>query len=351
MRAPVGAANRASTKLSGRGSRFARCGSVRESTAIAGGCRVSCAHDSHAAARTGTVARSDRQSGVRVRARAVPFRARVHRSSRRTEGLVAAWFGGTRERNPDVGIWVARHDGNAWSAPVEVANGVQPDGTRHPCWNPVLFQPSNGPLVLFYKVGPSPSAWWGLARTSADGGRTWSAAVEASRGHPRPDSCEADRALAWRHARRLEHGERWMDRAHGTIRGPVDDRRARRRIELAEDTAVEHGRGVRRDPADDSRSRPVVARDPLPHASGRDRASVVPGCRRDLDKAGRDAAAEPERRHRRGEPARRRLPAGLQPVGQGTLEARRSRGRPTASHGSRSSPSKTRPAASIRIPR
>jgi len=23
-------------------------------------------------------------------------------------GLVAAWFGGTRERNPDVGIWLAR---------------------------------------------------------------------------------------------------------------------------------------------------------------------------------------------------------------------------------------------------
>jgi predicted neuraminidase len=92
-------------------------------------------------------------------------------------GLVAAWFGGTRERHPDVGIWVSRHEGTGWSAPVEVANGVQPDGTRHPCWNPVLFQPSNGPLVLFYKVGPSPSAWWGMARTSTDQGQTWSAAV------------------------------------------------------------------------------------------------------------------------------------------------------------------------------
>ena len=26
------------------------------------------------------------------------------------DGLVAAWFGGTKERNPDVGIWVSRHD-------------------------------------------------------------------------------------------------------------------------------------------------------------------------------------------------------------------------------------------------
>lgn len=94
-----------------------------------------------------------------------------------TGGLVAAWFGGTRERDPDVGIWVSRHDGSQWSAPVEVANGVQPDGKRHPCWNPVLYQPARGPLLLFYKVGPSPDTWWGMVRTSTDEGRTWSAAV------------------------------------------------------------------------------------------------------------------------------------------------------------------------------
>lgn len=93
------------------------------------------------------------------------------------EGLLAAWFGGTEERNPDVGIWVSRRQASGWSAPVEVANGLQADGKRQPCWNPVLFQPSRGPLLLFYKVGPSPSEWWGLARTSADDGHTWSAAV------------------------------------------------------------------------------------------------------------------------------------------------------------------------------
>src|SRR5215212_3049348 len=93
------------------------------------------------------------------------------------EGLVAAWFGGTKERDPDVGIWVSRRDASGWSAPVEVANGVQPDGKRLPCWNPVLVQPSNGPLVLFYKVGPSPSEWWGMVRTSADAGKTWSDAA------------------------------------------------------------------------------------------------------------------------------------------------------------------------------
>lgn len=89
-------------------------------------------------------------------------------------GLVAAWFGGTGERNPDVGIWVSRHDRNGWSKVVEVANGVQQDGKRYACWNPVLFHPARGPLMLFYKVGPSPSEWWGMLTTSTDGGASWS---------------------------------------------------------------------------------------------------------------------------------------------------------------------------------
>ncbi len=88
--------------------------------------------------------------------------------------LVAAWFGGTRERNPDVCIWVARHEGGRWLPAVNVANGLQADGTRYPTWNPVLFQPRSGPLVLFYKVGPKPAAWWGMMMTSDDGGKTWS---------------------------------------------------------------------------------------------------------------------------------------------------------------------------------
>jgi predicted neuraminidase len=90
--------------------------------------------------------------------------------------IVAAWFGGTRERSPDVGIWVSRRTKEGWTPSVEVANGLQPDGTRHPTWNPVLFQPRGAPLMLFYKVGPSPESWWGMLRTSTDGGRTWSEA-------------------------------------------------------------------------------------------------------------------------------------------------------------------------------
>ena len=90
-------------------------------------------------------------------------------------GLVCAWFGGSAEGKPDVGIWLSRREGEAWSAPVEIANGMQSDSPRQPAWNPVLFQAKDGPLVLFYKVGPTPDHWWGMMMTSADSGRTWSA--------------------------------------------------------------------------------------------------------------------------------------------------------------------------------
>lgn len=88
-------------------------------------------------------------------------------------GLVAAWFAGTKEKHPDVGIRVAIFNGREWSEPVEVANGIQSNDLRYPCWNPVLFQPKSGPLMLFYKVGPSPSRWWGMLMTSEDYGETW----------------------------------------------------------------------------------------------------------------------------------------------------------------------------------
>jgi predicted neuraminidase len=89
-------------------------------------------------------------------------------------GLVAAWFGGPREGHPEVGIWLARLEGGQWTAPVEVATGVESPEKRHPCWNPVLFQPRVGPLMLFYKVGPSPKAWWGMLLASDDAGKSWS---------------------------------------------------------------------------------------------------------------------------------------------------------------------------------
>ncbi len=97
-------------------------------------------------------------------------------------GMVTAWFGGTAEKNPDVCIWVSRLVDGKWTNGVEVANGVQPDGTRHPTWNPVLFQPKDAPLMLFYKVGADPQVWWGELRTSEDGGKTWSTARKLPEG-------------------------------------------------------------------------------------------------------------------------------------------------------------------------
>jgi len=104
----------------------------------------------------------------------VPF-AQCHASTiAQSRGqLVAAWFGGTREGHPDVGIWLSRFEDGKWAPPAEVAAGRHDDGSSEPCWNPVLFQPKSGPLMLFYKVGPSPSQWRGQLMTSADGGRRW----------------------------------------------------------------------------------------------------------------------------------------------------------------------------------
>jgi predicted neuraminidase len=46
----------------------------------------------------------------------------------------------------------------------------------------VLFQPTNGPLLLFYKVGPSPAKWWGMMTASTNDGQTWSAPVRLPAG-------------------------------------------------------------------------------------------------------------------------------------------------------------------------
>ncbi len=96
-------------------------------------------------------------------------------------GFLAALFGGTHENNPDVGIWVLRQEKKIWSAPVEVANGLQDDGKRHPCWNPILCRVP-GKVVLFYKVGPTPSTWWGEHKVSTDEGKTWSKATRLPEG-------------------------------------------------------------------------------------------------------------------------------------------------------------------------
>lgn len=94
------------------------------------------------------------------------------------DGLVAAWFAGTREKHPDVSIWLARKVGTKWSKPVEIDKGIAPNAAGvevdQACWNPVLFQQPDGDLTLFYKIGLNPREWWGAYKTSKDGGKTWS---------------------------------------------------------------------------------------------------------------------------------------------------------------------------------
>ncbi|KVR07248.1 hypothetical protein BGV71_12475 [Burkholderia ubonensis] len=88
--------------------------------------------------------------------------------------MLAAWFGGTREQATDTGIWLSRRMDGQWTKPVEVANGVQSDGTRLPVWNPVLFSPRHGPVMLFYTVGATSRNWWPMRMVSWDQGKTWS---------------------------------------------------------------------------------------------------------------------------------------------------------------------------------
>jgi len=101
--------------------------------------------------------------------------------------LLAAWFGGTKENNPDVDIWLSHKPaGKTWSEPVMIDDGSRAVGGKQvefACWNPVLFtDPKSGTVYLWYKITgngkePGYKNWWGAVRTSRDNGRTWSPRV------------------------------------------------------------------------------------------------------------------------------------------------------------------------------
>ena len=126
--------------------------------------------------------------------------------------LVATYFGGTKERNPDVCIWVSRKPkgSDEWTAPQLVADGVFRTGSeeaklaglsgldstnvaadkgpiidknvrknpkgwqRKACWNPVVYQIPGGDLIIYFKIGNKVSDWTGWLVRSKDGGKTWS---------------------------------------------------------------------------------------------------------------------------------------------------------------------------------
>lgn len=87
----------------------------------------------------------------------------------RNGDLMAAWFGGSAEGNPDVAVWASRRAGGKWSEPFELAR--EPEAA---CYNPVLFYTQDGRLWLYYKFGTAPSSWAGGRRFSTDDSMTWS---------------------------------------------------------------------------------------------------------------------------------------------------------------------------------
>jgi predicted neuraminidase len=87
--------------------------------------------------------------------------------------FIVAWFGGTKEGNDDVGIWMSKGTPGQWSSPFPVAK-IRPDAH----WNPVLFQSPQGKIYLFFKVGKTIPAWETWVKTSDDQGNTWSEAIE-----------------------------------------------------------------------------------------------------------------------------------------------------------------------------
>ena len=91
--------------------------------------------------------------------------------------FITAWFGGTKEKDDDVGIWMTRGNPGKWEKPFEIA---KLNNTPH--WNPVLFQSADGKVFLFFKVGKEIPQWETWVKTSDDNGRTWSDAFELVKG-------------------------------------------------------------------------------------------------------------------------------------------------------------------------
>ena len=89
--------------------------------------------------------------------------------------LVATYFGGTKERNPDVCIWVSRKlkGKTDWTLPQMVADGVFSPDYREACWNPVIYEMPNGELRIYFKIGVNVAKWKGWLVRSKDGGKTW----------------------------------------------------------------------------------------------------------------------------------------------------------------------------------
>ncbi len=95
-------------------------------------------------------------------------------------GIMAYWYGGSREGAADVRIFQAEYQGNTWSTPEPITDRitVQKDLRRYvrKVGNPVSWQMKDGRIWVFF-VSVSAGGWAGSAINlieSRDGGKSWS---------------------------------------------------------------------------------------------------------------------------------------------------------------------------------
>lgn len=86
--------------------------------------------------------------------------------------ILCAWFGGSKEGEDDVNIWMSRRVNGTWETPRIVSTEAEPN------WNPVFFEVDENEILLFYKVGREIKKWRTMIMRSTDGGRTFGQPVE-----------------------------------------------------------------------------------------------------------------------------------------------------------------------------
>lgn len=83
--------------------------------------------------------------------------------------VLAAWFGGRFEKDPDTAVWIARRADGVWQKPQKLIDVV-----NIAAWNPVLFRLNDDSIVLYCKIGTEIQKWHTEYVRSYDEGKTWS---------------------------------------------------------------------------------------------------------------------------------------------------------------------------------
>ena len=91
--------------------------------------------------------------------------------------VLAAWFGGRFEKDPDTAIWTAKRLNGVWQKPKKTV-----DVMNIAAWNPVLFRLNNDRIILYFKLGPEIPKWHTEYVYSDDEGKTWSSPKELVKG-------------------------------------------------------------------------------------------------------------------------------------------------------------------------